>query len=71
MAIRSATATFTDHNANTNHGAALLAAILGLTILADQLHRNDKTADCCGIAGVVGNPKTHSDARYVRVIGLD
>jgi hypothetical protein len=53
---------------NNNHWAALLAGIasvIGLTALAADRH-NNKT-ECCGIAGVVGNPKMHSDARYVRL----
>jgi hypothetical protein len=51
---------------NNNHWAALLAGIasvIGLTALADR----HKKTECCGIAGVVGNPKMHSDARYVRL----
>jgi hypothetical protein len=58
-----------------HHWAALLAVIGATVVLADRHNNNNKKAECCGIAGVVGNPKMHSDARYVWIashrIGLD
>ena len=50
-------------SARVQHGLlAAAAAAAGMTAMANQ---NDRTAECCGIAGVVG---ATGDARYVVLV---